>query len=632
MGHLIHRQVVEMELHGGGDPFSVQNEVSRVCREELPRILERVFDELVPRTVHVRWERLELDLGELRGLEVEVLAARLREALQEILQRAPVSSAAVSGWREGTGTVSQPRGAGLEVLTPEASDEALLRVFLETGMVPWWAEDLDGAALDARLLALLKRQPGHVPSWLRGHDGAVRMARRVLGQFPASTALELLEVLAREDNVETVLATVLETAAPGVPAPSWRRALVETLLPVALASRPGTLHADAVLEAAERTAVALGADPRTVRAHWLRSESSSPAPHARAFSADAPEGRVEAERAVVPETKAQALSEDGPRAPRFAPSAESAHETPHRETPRPQAKSVQQGQDLHSPPPNQQEPVREFEATTSPALPGAKHHAPDGTSAEPIGPSAEPSNPGAKLTTPSAEPTGLGAAPIGPSAEPSDSSTKPTRPSQDPTGPGAAAFLREQSVRPTPSTAPRSPPSLSTETLLQYGLPVDNAGLVLLHPFLKAFFDAVGLLDGKTFRDFEARCRAVCLLQWLAHEDGAEDEHRMSLSKVLCGVPLEEVVPRMGGPTEAECAEGEALLQHVVSQWTVLKNTSTRGLREAFLQRKGLLRPQERGWVLRMEAKPYDMLLERLPWGISHLRLSWMTGLLQVER
>jgi len=161
---------------------------------------------------------------------------------------------------------------------------------------------------------------------------------------------------------------------------------------------------------------------------------------------------------------------------------------------------------------------------------------------------------------------------------------------------------------------------------------VDNAGLVLLHPFLKTFFAAVGLIEGKGFRDFEARCRAVCLLQWLVHDDGAEDEHRMPLSKVLCGVPLEEVVPRLGGPSEAERAEGESLLQHVVSQWAVLKNTSTRGLREAFLQRKGLLRREERGWVLRMEARPYDMLLEKLPWGISHIRLSWMTGLLRVER
>lgn len=582
MGHLIHRQVVEMELLGGGDPFSVQSEVSRVCREELPRILQRVFDELVPGTAHVRWERLELDLGELRGLELEPLAARLREALQETLRRArPASSAPVSDWREGT--VSGPQGAGLEVLTPEASDEALLRVFLETGMVPWWAEGLDGAALDARLLALLERQPGRVAPWLRGHDGAVRMARRILGQFPASTALALLEVLAREDSVETVLTTVLETAAPGVPAPSWRRLLVETLLPVALASRPGTLHADAVLEAAERTAVALGADPRTMRAQWHQYESSAPASQAPAPSAEAPVGRVEAARVVASEAKAQAMSEDGSPSPRVAPSAESAHEVPHREASRPQVEAVRQGQGLLPPPPNQQETVREFEAMPSPERPGAEPHAPDGPSAEP-------------------------------------------------TGPRADAISRVPSVRPGPSAVPCSPPSLSRETLLQHGLPVDNAGLVLLHPFLKTFFDAVGLLDGKTFRDFEARCRAACLLQWLANEDGAEDEHRMPLNKVLCGVPLEEVVPRMGGPTEAERAEGEALLQHVVSQWTALKNTSTRGLREAFLQRKGLLRPEERGWVLRLEAKPYDMLLERLPWGISHLRLSWMTGLLQVER
>ncbi|WP_244227137.1 contractile injection system tape measure protein [Corallococcus aberystwythensis] len=607
MGHLIHRQIVELELHGGGEPFSMQSEVSRVCREELPLILERVFDELVPGAAHLRWERLVLDLGALRGLDVETLATRLREALREVLRRARTSvPAATPG---GTGaTASGARDAGLEELSPEASDEELLRVFLETGMVPWWAEGLDGAELNARLLALLKRPSGGVAPWLRGHDGAVRMAQRVLGQLPASTALTLLEVLAREEGVEAVLATVLGTAPPGVPVLSWRRLLVETLLPVALASRPGSLHADAVLEVAQRTAVAQGSDPRTVRAPWRQQVPSALALAAPARASEAPReadpaGESLVAEALPPPKESPAAREERASSPPGAPARAAGHAAPHREVLLPQASvheeprppvtfqppRVERGQQAHwMERPHPTEAVaRGVEATPGPPETSSELRAP-------------PPLPG-------------------------------TRP-LPPAGPRAGSVPRAPSVRPDPTALPRAHAGLAAEALLQQGLPVDNAGLVLLHPFLKTFFDAVGLLEGKVFRDFEAQCRAVCLSQWLVHEDGAEDEHRMPLSKVLCGIPLEEVVPRLGGPTEAERAEGEALLQHVVSQWTVLKNTSTRGLRDAFLQRKGLLRRDERGWVLRLEAKPYDMLLERLPWGISHIRLSWMRGLLQVER
>ncbi len=785
MNHLIHRQIVELELQGGESPFSLQNEVSRMCREHLPRILEQVFDELAPGSVHYRLERLEIELGVIHGPNLEqALLTRVREVLQEALRRTgPVPDvAARSGTvrREAAAPVSEPQPTDVEVLSAETSDELLLREFLETGLVPWWAGTVEGAELEARFVALLEHRAGPVLTWLRGHAGVERIVRRLLGQFSPPTTLTLLQTLAREAGVDSTLAVLVEVAPQELPASRWRRALVELLLPVMLAAPRGQPDADTVLAVAVEAAMALGADVRTVRETWSRHVPSAPASWAPEAARDS-SGRTWSEpgsRNAAPATGAASLTPEPRQAPELASPPTRAPRPPVEtgDLPRPR-KEASPAQEVTDAPRERQEDLSSGAADQPPPLvsdPRAMHDAELGTSpshaakvvlapdspqaqrqeaparATPREPVAEATEPprrvppaqvdvdGAQLTgepllvdgprgssptarevlapdspraptqearsratprapvveateppqrvppaqvdVPGAQLTGEPLPvddPRGPSATTSEAlapashhgppteapahsrprapvsdATEPPRhvpPAQvnvgtarqtearapgarsGPLAPGSSA--RASSPRhPSPSTSPRTFTSAALEAHLKFGLSVENAGVVILHPFLRTFFEAVGLIEGKGFRDFAARCRAVCLLQWLVHEDGAEDEHRMALSKVLCGVPLEEVVPRLGGPTETERAEGELLLQHVVTQWAVLKNTSTRGLREAFLQRKGILRHEESGWMLRLESRPYDMLLERLPWGVSHIRLSWMTSLLRVER
>jgi hypothetical protein len=76
--------------------------------------------------------------------------------------------------------------------------------------------------------------------------------------------------------------------------------------------------------------------------------------------------------------------------------------------------------------------------------------------------------------------------------------------------------------------------------------------------------------------------------------------------------------------------EVAALLQTVISYWSVLKNTSIDGFRSSFLVRPGLLREEE-GWRLSVERKPFDMLLDHLPWSLSIIRLPWMKRVLYTE-
>lgn len=163
------------------------------------------------------------------------------------------------------------------------------------------------------------------------------------------------------------------------------------------------------------------------------------------------------------------------------------------------------------------------------------------------------------------------------------------------------------------------------------GIYVAHAGLALLHPFIPAFFEEAGLLDGKKFRNETSRITGVMLLNFLVTGREEAMEHDMVMEKYLCGYPLEAPVEahrEWSGQIREEVLD---LLSTVIRHWTALKSTTPEGLREAFLQREGKL---ERGLLqhrLTVDAKSFDILLDRLPWGIGVIRLPWMQQPLHVE-
>jgi hypothetical protein len=160
---------------------------------------------------------------------------------------------------------------------------------------------------------------------------------------------------------------------------------------------------------------------------------------------------------------------------------------------------------------------------------------------------------------------------------------------------------------------------------------VDNAGLVILWPFLERFFDHAGLLEEKAFRDAAARQRAVGLLHYLASGEAPQAEPPTPLNKVLCGMPLEEVF-EFGAPmTEAETEACDELLAAVIGNAPILRRMSSGGFRASFLLRKGQLGTLDGVWLLRVERETHDVVLERFPWSFQIVKLPWMEALMQVE-
>jgi hypothetical protein len=163
------------------------------------------------------------------------------------------------------------------------------------------------------------------------------------------------------------------------------------------------------------------------------------------------------------------------------------------------------------------------------------------------------------------------------------------------------------------------------------GLYLDNAGLVLLWPYLPQYFRTLGLLAGKSFVSAAARARAALLLQHLVTGRDEYVEHELVLNKVLTGLPLDTPVERRLRLSDGELCEGESLLSSVIDNWKILQRTSIDGFRSAFLVREGHLVNVEGSFKLRVGRKGHDMLLDTLPWGIGVVALSWMERTLWVE-
>nr|VFK36515.1 MAG: hypothetical protein BECKSD772F_GA0070984_100248 [Candidatus Kentron sp. SD]VFK39216.1 MAG: hypothetical protein BECKSD772E_GA0070983_100246 [Candidatus Kentron sp. SD]VFK77833.1 MAG: hypothetical protein BECKSD772D_GA0070982_100247 [Candidatus Kentron sp. SD] len=161
---------------------------------------------------------------------------------------------------------------------------------------------------------------------------------------------------------------------------------------------------------------------------------------------------------------------------------------------------------------------------------------------------------------------------------------------------------------------------------------VGNAGLAILWPFLSHFFHHLGLARERRFKDEAARQRAVGLLQYLVNEDtSSPPEYLLPVNKVLCGMAPDDLFAFDPPVLESEAEECRNLLQAVIAQAPILKDMSVSAFRNAFLLREGILTARDGAWLLRVERKTHDVVLDRFPWRLEWIALPWMETALRVE-
>jgi len=160
---------------------------------------------------------------------------------------------------------------------------------------------------------------------------------------------------------------------------------------------------------------------------------------------------------------------------------------------------------------------------------------------------------------------------------------------------------------------------------------IQNAGMILAHPFISQLFIQTGCADENKNLLPAKKQKAVQLLHYLASGEQNDMEFNLTFEKYLVGLPLETPLSRISEIDETDKAECDEVLRSIVDYWPELKNTSPEGLRQLFFRRNGKLDLKQTPQKLYVERKAQDVLLDKLQWNISIVKLPWMNDLIYVE-
>ena len=164
-------------------------------------------------------------------------------------------------------------------------------------------------------------------------------------------------------------------------------------------------------------------------------------------------------------------------------------------------------------------------------------------------------------------------------------------------------------------------------------IPVTNAGLCLFAPWIIRLFGMLELLseDRKDLKDMDARIRAIFILQRLVTAEQREyKESDLAFNRLLVACPFNVPIPKNLELTDKEIETVESMLAGVKANWPKMENTSVGGFQRSFIEREGQLEQRENKWVLTVENKAYDILLDSLPWSYKMIRLPWLKKTISV--
>jgi hypothetical protein len=163
---------------------------------------------------------------------------------------------------------------------------------------------------------------------------------------------------------------------------------------------------------------------------------------------------------------------------------------------------------------------------------------------------------------------------------------------------------------------------------------IENAGLILYWVYLKKLFSLLGFLNQKqtAFSNKQAAKQAVFLLNFLVYEEPEQlSEDYFTLNKLLCGLETDTVLAISEKITPSQQKALEQLTINLISYWPALGKIKPSSFCQAFIKRFGVLKILNHQWLLRIEKKPQDILLDRLAWSINVVKLPWMASHIVVE-
>ncbi|WP_143727900.1 contractile injection system tape measure protein [Moorena bouillonii] len=228
--HIIKKQIIELNLSSQQGAFELQNEVSRLYRYKVLPLIDNLFNQFSDLDTIHRINTLEIDLGniDINNLEQELIDKIIEQIQQQLGEQISHSTSSFSTQPQPKTELgeSSPLLARTEGETGEnievnkitsvsstsyqrlsdqigkseiASKRALqlevFSYFIQTGMLPWWAENLSKQELEDYCDRLITNSPNQVKSIVQQSLKNPKQLQRLIYQFSDSILLKIAGLL-----------------------------------------------------------------------------------------------------------------------------------------------------------------------------------------------------------------------------------------------------------------------------------------------------------------------------------------------------------------------------------------------------------------------------------------------------
>ena len=600
--HIIRRQVLDLQLPRQATAFEFQEQLYQVCKKTLIPALEKVFDQYADPHTLIRLDRLEITLE--KPLRADQLESDFMEGVLAAAQNALAGQLSNAPSLHGKSSISQTsREAGLT---------ALWAFYLSEGYLPWWSPYQGFQEFEVALGDRIKedKKKRNVQRIWQEALPKVAPLRRLIYQF-SDELLSLFFTLVHPKIPVRSLLQGLQSSLGQVSMPIrksrfhfWQttyHVLSERPFEVSFSDTEGEKLATKIwIQTLSAIAQELGENAHQLilkaTKELLQQPNLSPILTA-VLTQILPTGTTEASHHVSVASKERISSEE----PHLNPADPLLTNTSL-----PLSEKTDSSDPLAA-------PIAEDFAIGSPERGSEKDQAALADTS-PLASTA----PSASAPTSSQEPL---PSEITPHSDPLSSHTTEKTTSSEHTIPHSP-----ETPRAPISTSPwREFPKIDEDIYVQ------DAGLVLLHPFFQTLFESQELLDKGVFKGEDAKEKGVQLLAYLSRGEDSLPEAELTLHKLLCGVPFEEPIEQVWTLSESAKTDCEDLLKAVITYWNALGSASPDGLRQGYIQREGKIVRTDKGWKLTVEKKTQDILMGKLPWGIGAIALPWREELLMVD-
>ena len=180
--HIIKKQILNLEIEEEEEAAALQDEFAKLYREKILPVLNNFFDELSDSNETVRLHTLEVDLGPLDPDKMEdLIASKLEYQLQQ-----NVKEKVVPGF--------SPEQSEPEEVQKNSPIE-LFTYYMQTGVLPWWAESSGKKIVNQTVEELLVESPGPLKVIIKDQINKERSLRRLIYTFPDKTLLKMLQLM-----------------------------------------------------------------------------------------------------------------------------------------------------------------------------------------------------------------------------------------------------------------------------------------------------------------------------------------------------------------------------------------------------------------------------------------------------